>query len=74
MLSQLLKHCLKSHDSLSISRKSADFLSSVQLRCQPKPQQVLPGCRYFLRKLRKVKKANGQVLAVNEVCAMAGLL
>ena len=25
--------------------------------------------RYFLRKLRKVKKANGQILAVNEVCA-----
>ena len=28
-------------------------------------------CRYFLRKLRKVKKANGQVLAVNEVRAIA---
>jgi hypothetical protein len=24
-------------------------------------------CRYFLRKLRKVKKANGQILACNEV-------
>ena len=24
-------------------------------------------CRYFLRKLRKIKKAHGQVLAVNEV-------
>ena len=24
-------------------------------------------CRYFLRKLRKVKKANGQILSVNEV-------
>jgi len=28
-------------------------------------------CRYFLRKLRKVKKANGQVLAVNEVSTTA---
>jgi hypothetical protein len=26
-----------------------------------------PCCRYFLRKLRKVKKANGQILAINEV-------
>jgi large subunit ribosomal protein L18Ae len=24
-------------------------------------------CRYFLRKLRKVKKANGQIIAINEV-------
>lgn len=24
--------------------------------------------RYFLRKLKKVKKSNGQVLAINEVC------
>ena len=23
-------------------------------------------CRYFLRKLRKVKKANGQILSINE--------
>ena len=28
-----------------------------------------PACRYFLRKLRKVKKANGQILACNEVRA-----
>lgn len=26
-------------------------------------------CRYFLRKLRKVKKANGQIIAINEVGA-----
>lgn len=26
-------------------------------------------CRYFLRKLKKIKKSNGQVLAINEVCA-----
>ena len=25
------------------------------------------GIRYFLRKLKKVKKSNGQVLAINEV-------
>jgi large subunit ribosomal protein L18Ae len=24
-------------------------------------------CRYFLRKLKKVKKSNGQILAINEV-------
>lgn len=24
-------------------------------------------CRYFLRKLKKVKKSNGQMLAINEV-------
>jgi hypothetical protein len=24
-------------------------------------------CRYFLRKLKKVKKSNGQILAFNEV-------
>lgn len=24
-------------------------------------------CRYFLKKLRRVKKANGQILAANEV-------
>jgi hypothetical protein len=27
----------------------------------------LGACRYFLRKLKKVKKSNGQVLAINEV-------
>lgn len=26
--------------------------------------------RYFLRKLKKVKKSNGQVLAINEVCCL----
>lgn len=26
--------------------------------------------RYFLRKLRKVKKANGQILAINEASRM----
>jgi hypothetical protein len=31
-------------------------------------------CRYFLRKLRKVKKANGQILACNEVRGTLGLL
>ena len=29
------------------------------MKCKP--------CRYFLRKLRKVKKMNGQILATNEV-------
>jgi hypothetical protein len=28
-------------------------------------------CRYFLRKLRRVKKANGQILAINEVGLLA---
>jgi len=28
---------------------------------------VLCARRYFLRKLKKVKKSNGQVLAINEV-------
>ena len=27
----------------------------------------MPPPRYFLRKLRKVKKANGQILAINEI-------
>jgi hypothetical protein len=30
-----------------------------------------PLFRYFLRKLRKVKKANGQILAANEVHSRA---
>jgi hypothetical protein len=28
---------------------------------------VLCVCRYFLSRFRKVKKANGQILAINEV-------
>lgn len=31
-------------------------------------------CRYFLRKLRKVKKANGQILAINEASRAVPLL
>ena len=31
-----------------------------------------PACRYFLRKLRRVKKANGQILSCNEV-SLGGL-
>jgi len=31
------------------------------------PVSCRPACRYFLRKLRKVKKANGQIIACNEV-------
>lgn len=31
------------------------------------PHHLPTRCRYFLRKLRKVKKANGQILACNEV-------
>lgn len=30
-------------------------------------------CRYFLRKLKKVKKSNGQVLAINEVYILLSL-
>lgn len=41
-------------------------LQSTSLYVSVKPW--LSGCRYFLRKLRKVKKANGQILACNEVC------
>jgi hypothetical protein len=29
--------------------------------------ELLFACRYFLRKLKKVKKSNGQMLAINEV-------
>lgn len=32
-----------------------------------KQQRTHWACRYFLSRLRKVKKANGQILAINEV-------
>jgi hypothetical protein len=34
---------------------------------QPQPPKPNTKRRYFLRKLRRVKKANGQVIAVNEI-------
>ena len=34
--------------------------------CLPLPLPLSPP-RYFLRKLRKVKKANGQIVAINEI-------
>ena len=46
-------------------------LQSTSLYVSAKPR--LSGCRYFLRKLRKVKKANGQILACNEVSLHCGL-
>ena len=39
---------------------------SKSLDCDPANFYLLVS-RYFLRKLRKVKKANGQILAANEV-------
>ena len=41
---------------------------ALQLVSQGRHTELcLAGSRYFLRKLRKVKKAHGQVLACNEV-------
>ena len=45
--------------------------SSIAVQAPLAPQEssflLCAPCRYFLRKLRKVKKANGQIIAINEV-------
>ena len=43
---------------------SGNVLTWPRPACTTRPSAA---CRYFLRKLRSVKKANGQVLSVNEV-------
>jgi hypothetical protein len=34
---------------------------------------LISACRYFLSRFRKVKKANGQIISINEVCNIFAL-
>jgi hypothetical protein len=43
-----------------LDRLSSGGLAHCELTC-------LVPCRYFLRKLKKVKKSHGQILSINEV-------
>ena len=51
------------------------MLSCADIFACVSPAPQLPefvSCRYFLRRLRRVKKANGQIIACNEVRVARG--
>ena len=58
--------CVSSKLYISLLSPTTTHTSLTSLPHLSLPLSPLP-LRYFLRKLRKVKKANGQILAVNEI-------